>query len=174
MVQNFYGPEPETGNMAGGLSQLLKGDGKGNFEPVSPQESGLVVFEDTKSLTRKDLDGDGWQDLVIGVNNGNLKVFKNNNPQGNKNSIITLAGKTGNPNAIGAKVTAQYENGSTRVKELQAGAGYLSQNPSTVEFSYSAENSLESISVIWPDGSKSTHKTTDQNELTSFKIKQPQ
>ena len=63
MVQNFYGPEPETGHMAGGLSQLLTGDGKGNFEPVSPQESGLVVFEDTKSLTRKDLDGDGYSGL---------------------------------------------------------------------------------------------------------------
>ena len=174
MVQNFYGPEPETGHMAGGLSQLLTGDGKGNFEPIAPERSGLVVFEDTKSLTRKDLDGDGWKDLVIGVNNGNLKVFKNNNPQGNKNSIISLVGKSGNPNAIGAKVTVQYENESKRIKELQAGAGYLSQNPSTVEFSYSSENPIESISVIWPDGSKSTHKTTEQNELASFKIKQPQ
>ena len=77
MVQNFYGPEPETGHMAGGLSQLLKGDGKGSFTPISPEKSGLVVFEDTKSLTRKDLNGDGWNDYIIGVNNGNLKIFTN-------------------------------------------------------------------------------------------------
>ena len=125
MVQNFYGPEPETGHMAGGLSQLLTGDGTGNFKPVSPEESGLVVFEDTKSLTRKDLDGDGWKDLIIGVNNGNIKVFKNHNSGTNKNAIISLAGKIGNSSAIGARVTAQYNDGSSRVRELQAGSGYL-------------------------------------------------
>ena len=76
MVQNFYGPEPETGHMAGGLSQLLTGDGTGNFKPVSPEESGLVVFEDTKSLTRKDMDGDGWKDLIIGVNNETSKSLR--------------------------------------------------------------------------------------------------
>ena len=174
MVQNFYGPEPETGHMAGGLSQLLTGDGTGNFKPVSPEESGLVVFEDTKSLTRKDLDGDGWKDLIIGVNNGNIKVFKNHNSGTNKNAIISLAGKIGNSSAIGARVTAQYNDGSSRVRELQAGSGYLSQNPSTIEFTYSTENPLKSISVIWPDGSNSNHKISDQEKLASLEIKQPQ
>ena len=174
MVQNFYGPEPETGHMAGGLSQLLTGDGTGNFKPVSPEESGLVVFEDTKSLTRKDLDGDGWKDLIIGVNNGNIKVFKHHNSGTNKNAIISLAGKIGNSSAIGARVTAQYNDGSSRVRELQAGSGYLSQNPSTIEFTYSTENPLKSISVIWPDGSNSNHKISDQEKLASLEIKQPQ
>ena len=174
MVQNFYGPEPETGHMAGGLSQLLTGDGTGNFKPVSPEESGLVVFEDTKSLTRKDMDGDGWKDLIIGVNNGNIKVFKNHNSGTNKNAIISLAGKIGNFSAIGARVTAQYNDGSSRVRELQAGSGYLSQNPSTIEFTYSTENPLKSISVIWPDGSNSNHKISDQEKLASLEIKQPQ
>ena len=174
MVQNFYGPEPETGHMAGGLSQLLTGDGTGNFKPVSPEESGLVVFEDTKSLTRKDMDGDGWKDLIIGVNNGNIKVFKHHNSGTNKNAIISLAGKIGNSSSIGARVTAQYNDGSSRVRELQAGSGYLSQNPSTIEFTYSTENPLKSISVIWPDGSNSNHKISDQEKLASLEIKQPQ
>ncbi len=172
MVQNFFGPEPETGHMAGGLSQLLMGDGKGNFEPISPKDSGLVVFEDTKSLTRKDLDGDGWPDLVVGVNNGNLKVFKNNSPKTKRSILVNLTGKKGNPNGIGSKITAHFSDGSTRIKELHAGSSYLSQNPSSIDITYSKEISLKSISVIWPDNGKSTHEIPKPEQVT-INIKQP-
>jgi enediyne biosynthesis protein E4 len=43
VVQNSYSPVPYTGRFDGGLSQLLRGDGRGNLVPVSPQESGLIV-----------------------------------------------------------------------------------------------------------------------------------
>ncbi len=36
LAQNFYGPEPETGRMAGGLGLLLRGTAQG-LEPVAPQ-----------------------------------------------------------------------------------------------------------------------------------------
>ena len=50
-VQNFYGPQAETGRMAGGVSALLKGKGDGTFAVVPPHESGLYVGGDAKSLT---------------------------------------------------------------------------------------------------------------------------
>ena len=37
MAQNFFGPQRETGRMSGGLSLLLKGDGKGDFTPIWPR-----------------------------------------------------------------------------------------------------------------------------------------
>ena len=43
LVQNFYGPQRETGRMDGGVSLLLLGDGRGAWQPVWPSESGLVV-----------------------------------------------------------------------------------------------------------------------------------
>ena len=42
MVQNFYGPQAETGRMAGGVSLLLRGRGDGTFVAVPPRESGLL------------------------------------------------------------------------------------------------------------------------------------
>ena len=68
VVQNFYGPQAETGHMAGGVSILLKGDGDGTFTAVPPRESGLYVGGDAKSLTTVDLNGDGKLDFVVGVN----------------------------------------------------------------------------------------------------------
>ncbi|HUL55131.1 MAG TPA: VCBS repeat-containing protein, partial [Opitutaceae bacterium] len=40
VVQNSYAPAPAIGRFDGGLSQLLRGDGRGNFVPVPPIESG--------------------------------------------------------------------------------------------------------------------------------------
>ena len=43
VVQNFFGPQRETGYMDGGVSLLMLGDGTGRFQEISPGESGLIV-----------------------------------------------------------------------------------------------------------------------------------
>ena len=77
VVQNFSGPQRETGYMHGGISQLLLGDGSGSFTPISSLESGLIVRGDATSLTINDLNGDGSPDFLIGVNNGNYELYIN-------------------------------------------------------------------------------------------------
>ena len=171
MVQNFYGPEPETGHMAGGLSQLLKGDGKGSFTPISPERSGLVVFEDTKSLTRKDLNGDGWNDYIVGVNNGNLKIFTNDNATGNRILSINLKGIAGNTTGVGSIVTAKISDGSVRVAEVYSGSGYLSQNPPTISFATKASDKVTEVSVAWPNGKESVTEISEGSSM--IEIKQP-
>ena len=77
IVQNFFGPEPETGHMDGGVSLLLKGDGLGEFEPMWPNESGLIVSGDAKDVAADDFDGNGSVDFVVSVNDGNPLLFLN-------------------------------------------------------------------------------------------------
>ena len=48
-VGNNIGPEPTTGRFDGSLGVLLKGNGRGDFAPLSPGESGLAVFGDARS-----------------------------------------------------------------------------------------------------------------------------
>jgi hypothetical protein len=57
IVQNFFGPQLETGQMDGRLSLLLRGRGDGIFTAVRPAQSGLVVPEDAKGLAVTDLTG---------------------------------------------------------------------------------------------------------------------
>jgi hypothetical protein len=150
LVQNFYSPAPETGRMDGGLSLLLKGDGKGSFTPVWPDASGLVVPGDAKSLTVADLNDDHRPDFVVGVNNGEVLAFEN---QSNKGSalVLRLSGAPGNPTAIGARVTVHMSNGMKQTADVAAGGGYLSQNGRELFFGL-GESQAKQIAVRWPDG----------------------
>ena len=170
LVQNFHGPQPETGHMAGGVSQLLKGDGTGHFTPVRPDQSGLVVPGDATSLTRVDLDNDGWREFVIGINNEKLMVFHNKNQTGYRSISVQLVGKKGNLHGVGSRITVHLDDGSTQTAEVRAGSGYLSQNPPDVIFGLGTKHPA-TIKVRWPDGTSTSHEVnTKQGNIT---ISQP-
>ena len=66
MVQNFFGPQRETGRMDGGVSLLLKNK-KGQFSPIWPDKSHLLVSGDAKALTISDLNNDGLLEFYLGT-----------------------------------------------------------------------------------------------------------
>ena len=76
IVGNSSSPQRETGNMDGGVSLLLKGDGLGGFHPVWPNESGLVVPGDARGIALTDLNGDARPDIVVTVNDAELRAFE--------------------------------------------------------------------------------------------------
>jgi len=126
VVQNFSGPQRETGYMHGGVSHLLMGDGKSNFTPIDPSVSGLLVSGDAKSLTTHDLNQDGRVDLFIGVNNGNLQSFINDTYS--KSIALNITKYNEGRAYNGAKVRVYYEDNSIQMHEIVAGGGYLSQS----------------------------------------------
>jgi hypothetical protein len=172
--QNFYGPQRETGRMDGGLSLLLLGGAQGKFEPVWPDRSGLVVSGDAKSLTVTDLDGDHWPDLLVGINDQPLQAFVNRGSVSGQDSAggrilaVRLHGPSGNPTAIGARVTVEQMGDVPQTAEVSAGGGYLSQSSPTLTFGLPVGNQLKQIQVRWPDGSQSTHTSSDDRvEITT-------
>lgn len=165
ILQNFYGPQAETGRMAGGVSQLLKGDGTGKFTPVRPDRSGLLVPGDATSLTQVDLDNDGWPDFVLGINNQSVMAFRNNNQTDNRPVTVQLVGKKGNPHAVGSRIVVHLDDNSKQTAEVRAGSGYLSQNPPEITFGLGVRK-ISSIRVIWPDGNSSiVEKPADRKTL---------
>ena len=74
--QNFFGPQKETGPMAGGVGVIARGQGDGSFVAVRPDLAGVVVPRDAKAVAAVDLDGDGWRDLCVATNNGSFRVFR--------------------------------------------------------------------------------------------------
>jgi hypothetical protein len=77
LAQNFFGPQPETGRMDGGVSLVLLGNGRGDFEPLWPDTSGVVVPGDASSVIVADLDGNGSNDLLFGINDGEAVLYLN-------------------------------------------------------------------------------------------------
>ncbi|MDB3941446.1 VCBS repeat-containing protein, partial [Verrucomicrobiales bacterium] len=109
IVQNHFNITIEQGRLDGGLSTLLKGtgDSENPFELIWHHESGLVVPGDAKSLAAVDVNLDGWEDFIVGVNDEDPQIFINNlgDRSPNRPLKVRLSGTKGNPNAIGARIT---------------------------------------------------------------------
>jgi hypothetical protein len=157
LVQNFFAPQRETGRMDGGVSLLLTGNGDGSFDPVWPDRSGLLVPGDAKALTCTDLNGDGWVDFVVSVNDGEVEAFENRGSGGGGVILVGLRGRPGNPTAVGARVTVEREQGPPQTDEVRAGGGYLSQSSSRLTFGLGADKGATRIQVRWPDGVLTAH-----------------
>jgi hypothetical protein len=157
-VQNFYGPQVETGRFDGGISILLLGDGKGNFAPASAQQSGIYIPGEGRGLAVGDWKGTGWPNLVVTRTNENALVLANHSAaSGGHSFAVKLKGELGNRDAIGSKITVHYKDGTLGAAELYAGSGYLSQSEPLAFFGYAASNPPTSIDVTWPDGARTTH-----------------
>jgi hypothetical protein len=152
LAQNFFGPQPETGRMDGGVGLLLTGAEHG-FEPVWPNRSGIVVPGDATSLVTTDLNGDRRLDFVMGINNESAVAFANRGESDAETLVIRLAGEAGNPTAVGARVTAFGTDGISQTAEIYAGGGYLSQSSPSLVFA----GPIEQFDVRWPDGMATTH-----------------
>ena len=151
VVQNFYGPQRETGYMDGGVSLLLLGNGTGQFESIAPAISGLLVPGDATSLTIGDLNQDQRPDFIAGVNSRNLKIFLNQTQS--KSMAIRISDLSEGQNHIGAKVSVNFSDNSIQLHEVSAGGGYLSQSAPVVFIGEgTSQRKVKSIHIRWPDG----------------------
>jgi enediyne biosynthesis protein E4 len=129
LAQNFYGPQRETGQMAGGVSLLLLGDGTGEFTPVWPDQSGISIGKDATALTATDFNSDGIADLFFGINSAKQIVLQHSG--GSTNFLSLRLPLDAEP---GSRVTVTMKNGSTQTAEIYTGGGYLSQSPKLIFF----------------------------------------
>jgi hypothetical protein len=153
LANNFFGSQPETGYMDGGLSLFLKGDGN-TLSSVWPSKSGVSISCDSNGLGLADIDNDGQVDAMFAVNDEPYRIYKNDSAQ-KAALLIRLVGRDGNAKAIGAKVVLEGET-SKRVAEITAGGSYLSQSAiQGIRVGEEELATLKSVSVQWPDGSTS-------------------
>ena len=156
-VQNSFAPIPSVGRNDEGLSQMLRGDGHGNFTPVPPASSGLVVPGDAKALVVLDVDQDGWPGFLVTRNNNSMLAFRNTGVAGHRPLRVALNGSKGNPTAVGARITVVLSDGSTETAEVAAGSGYYSQSTPSCFFGYPESTPPKRIMVRWPSGRTSEH-----------------
>jgi hypothetical protein len=163
LANNFFGSQPETGYMDGGLGLFIKGLGNREFKEIWPNESGVSLSGDSNGLGIADIDRDGDFDAIVAVNNEPLEILRNDST--NMASLtIELIGSGGNPTAVGAKVMLEGET-AKQVFEVHAGGSYLAQSQSNmIPISASQLEKLKSIIVSWPDGKTSIHKPGEAKE----------
>lgn len=154
-VQNSHAPNPGIGRFDGGLSQLLRGDGRGDFTLVEPAKSGLIVPGDAKALAVFDLNADGWPDFLVSRNNSTALAWSNEGVAGGHPLEVRLRGRPGNPTAVGALLRLELADGTMQLAEISAGGGYYSQSDASAFFGWPQGNPPRRLVIRWPDGSTS-------------------
>ena len=164
-VQNFFAPQRETGRFDGGVSQLLLGNGDGEFAAVPTRLSGLMIPGDATSLCLTDLNGDLAPDFVAAQNDGPIVAFAHRPPTGKSAAAIRLLGNKGNPSAVGARIEVRFADGSLHAREIAAGGGYLSQSSPDATFwvndLHRLAEEIQRIAIRWPDGSTTEHQPSE-------------
>ncbi len=149
VVQNFHSPQVETGNMDGGVSMLLTGDGTGYFSPVWPDRSGMVVGGDAKSLTVVDLNADQRPDFFVSVNNGRPVALLNKTTE----PFIRIRLEPGeNQSPTGTRLKVIRTDGHIQFLHITGGGSYLGQSTRDLF----VHDGIESVEVRWPNGSSDT------------------
>ncbi|HSZ32659.1 MAG TPA: VCBS repeat-containing protein, partial [Puia sp.] len=113
---NDYGTEPNVGRYDALNGLFLKGDGKGNFRPLSILQSGIFIPGNGKALAKLE-SANGKCLLAAGQNRGPLKIFELKKDF----NIVRLEPSD-------EVVQLNYKNGKTRKQEIYYGSSFLSQS----------------------------------------------
>ena len=144
--------------------QFFRYDGDGIFTDVSAATSiAALPYRVGRGVAFGDYDNDGDVDMFI-VNNHDRGVLLRNE-EGNRNNWlhVKLIGTTGNRDAVGAKIRIKVGD-RIQLREINAGASYLSFNSLTAEFGLAQETAVDWIEVIWPSGDTERFSTITVNQ----------
>ena len=132
--------------------QFFRYDGDGIFTDLSAATGiAALPYRVGRGVAFGDYDSDGDVDIFI-VNNHDRAVLLRNEG-GNRNNWlhVKVIGTKGNHDAVGARIRLKTGD-RIQLREINAGASYLSFNSLTAEFGLGQETTVDWIEVIWLGG----------------------
>lgn len=110
-----------------------------------------------------DLDNDGDIDIVISNNNGSANLLMKTGKPGNNWIGFELEGRNCNRDAVGAKITIEYRNGS-QIAYINPGASYLASNDKRIVFGLDDAEMIDVIKVRWPGSAEESFSVEKVNQ----------
>jgi enediyne biosynthesis protein E4 len=121
------------------------------FFEVSGVTGGADSDGDGRAVVPADFNHDGMEDLIVRqAGGGALLLFENRLPKANW-LRVSLRGKKSNPNAIGARLTAEVA-GRKIVRELYPHNTFKSQAPANVHLGLGKDTKIDRLTIRWPSG----------------------
>jgi len=151
LSQNLFALPKLTPRQDAGRGLWLRGDGTGDFTPISGSRSGVKIYGEQRGAALGDFNQDARVDLAVSQNGAATKLYQNQTPE--RGLRVRLQGPPANREAYGSSVRIVYQDGSRGpLHTIQAGSGYWSQN-SAVPVLGMAKAPAE-IEVTWPGGNQ--------------------
>jgi enediyne biosynthesis protein E4 len=125
----------------------------------------------SNGVAYSDLDNDGDLDIIVNKINAVAGVYENNVVPANYHYLkIDLVGPVSNPFGIGAIVTVR--TGSiTQKQELTLTRGYQSSVPTTIHFGLARKDTIDELTVTWPDKKQQVLKNIIADQTLKLKYK---
>ena len=139
--------------------------GRNLFALVGPDAAGVDLFRPIvgRGSAYLDFDGDGDLDVVISVNGGPAKLFRNDGGSSNHHLRIRLKGSASNRDGIGAKLTVKAGAVEQHRQHFPA-KGYLSSVEPVLTFGLADAEKADRVRVVWPSGKISELKDVKADE----------
>ncbi|MDR3636467.1 MAG: CRTAC1 family protein [Isosphaeraceae bacterium] len=133
--------------------------GRALFAMVGSESAGPDLFRPIvgRGSAYADIDGDGDLDVVLTVNGGPARLFRNDGGNANHWVRLVLAGTKSNRSAIGAKVAVEA-GGRTYRRQLFPAKSYLSSVELPLTFGLGKETKADRLTILWPSGEKTEQK----------------
>lgn len=133
--------------------QLFRGNGRGQFAAVPPEELG-GYFQSRwlgRAAARLDWNRDGREDLAVGHLEDETALLTNTTADAGRALSLRLIGITSNRDALGTTVTARTGS-KTVMRQLTAGDGYQASNERRLVIGLGESDTIDEMIVRWPSG----------------------
>jgi len=154
LAQNFFGTVPDAPRYDAGRGLWLRGNGKGSFDDLPGQESGVKVYGEQRGSAVCDYDADGRVDLVVSQNGAETRLYRNVGAE--VGLRMRLKAGAGNPTGVGAQVRIGDGLRWGPMRELHGGSGYWSQDGAVQVLG--GMKGARRLEVRWPGGRKTMHE----------------
>jgi hypothetical protein len=125
------------------------------FVDVTPKAgSAFSLSEVSRGASFGDIDNDGDSDVLICNNNGPVRLMRND--VGNRNPWLGVRLVHGSPgtDALGARVGLKRRGRPLLWRQVRTEGSYCSANDPRVLFGLGDADSVETMEIFWPDGSR--------------------
>jgi hypothetical protein len=133
----------------------------GSFKEVLALDGPLAERSVGRGVAFGDIDNDGAIDFVVANNNGPARLFLNTLAQRGFDQAhwlrVRLESRDAGLRGYQAVVYLESESGIKQMRRVDPAGSYLSASDAVAHFGLGKDRRIKSLSVVWPDRSKTTH-----------------
>jgi len=151
------------------VNYIFRNNGDLTFDNVSSIWSDSISTL-SNGAVYADLDNDGDLEIIVNNINEDATILKNNAVEFGKGNYVKvkLNGSQNNKDGVGAIVKIETSSNAILTRQLIRTRGFLSSVSGVLHFGLNSSDSIQSVSVIWPDSKIQIVKNVEVNQMISL------